>query len=76
MPSMGVQRMASQMIATPGFNSNNNSSSNQFCMNVESSNNVGGFSAVENLLWSSIVMLCTRKFLDNSSCLSHKTIFS
>ncbi|XP_071711216.1 histone acetyltransferase HAC1-like [Rutidosis leptorrhynchoides] len=34
--SMGAQRMASQMIPTPGFN-NSNSTSNQTCMNMNSS---------------------------------------
>nr|DAD46362.1 TPA_asm: hypothetical protein HUJ06_004592 [Nelumbo nucifera] len=39
--SMGVQRIASQMIPTPGL------VSNQSNMNSESCNNVGGFSSVE-----------------------------
>uniref|UniRef100_A0A2P2MUK3 histone acetyltransferase n=1 Tax=Rhizophora mucronata TaxID=61149 RepID=A0A2P2MUK3_RHIMU len=48
MSSMGVQRMASQMIPTPGFSSNNNS--NQSYINVESSNNSGGYSTVESAM--------------------------
>ncbi|KAH9702050.1 Histone acetyltransferase HAC1 [Citrus sinensis] len=54
MPSMGVQRIASQMIPTPGFNNNSNqtnSSSNQSYMNLES-NNGGGFSTVESAMVS------------------------
>ncbi|XP_039005951.1 histone acetyltransferase HAC1-like [Hibiscus syriacus] len=47
MSSSGVQRMASQMIPTPGFNSNNNSN----CVNNQS-NNVGGLSTVESTLAS------------------------
>lgn len=50
--SIGSQRITSQMIPTPGFNSNNNnsssSSSNLPYMNVESSNNGGGPSTVES----------------------------
>ncbi|XP_050382412.1 histone acetyltransferase HAC1-like isoform X1 [Argentina anserina] len=42
--SMGAQRIASQMIPTPGFNNN----SNQSYMNLESSNNSGGFSTVDS----------------------------
>ncbi|MFQ6638961.1 hypothetical protein Gotur_016341 [Gossypium turneri] len=45
MSSIGVQRMASQMIPTPGLNSNNNSINNQ------SSNNVG-LSTVESTMSS------------------------
>ncbi|GMI91942.1 histone acetyltransferase of the CBP family 12 [Hibiscus trionum] len=47
MSSSGAQRMASQMIPTPGFNSNsnNNSINNQ-------SNNVGGLSTVESTMAS------------------------
>ncbi|KAM2268264.1 hypothetical protein ACFX1S_046407 [Malus domestica] len=44
MSSMGVQRMASQMIPTPGFSSSNN----QSYMNSDSSNNGGGFSSVDS----------------------------
>ncbi|CAN6707566.1 unnamed protein product [Malus baccata var. baccata] len=44
--SMGVQRMASQMIPTPGFNSSNN----QSYMNLDSSNNGGGFCTVDSLM--------------------------
>lgn len=44
MSSMGVPRITSQMIPTPGFNS----SSNQSYMNLESSNNGGGFSTVDS----------------------------
>ncbi|XP_010539592.1 PREDICTED: histone acetyltransferase HAC1-like [Tarenaya hassleriana] len=51
MASMGVQRMPSQMIPTPGFvnsNGHNNGNSNsQPYMSVETSNSNGGFSAVE-----------------------------
>ncbi|XP_038717817.1 histone acetyltransferase HAC1-like isoform X2 [Tripterygium wilfordii] len=46
MSSVGLQRMASQMIPTPGFNSNNN----QSYVNMESSNNGGGFSTVESTM--------------------------
>lgn len=53
MSSMGAQRVTSQMIPTPGFNNNNNSSnSNQPYMNLESSNNSGGFSTVESTMVS------------------------
>ncbi|CAI9097131.1 OLC1v1033474C3 [Oldenlandia corymbosa var. corymbosa] len=53
--SMGAQRMASQMIPTPGFSSTgsdamnniNNQGSNSY-MNMDSSNNVGAFSNVES----------------------------
>ncbi|KAF7843096.1 histone acetyltransferase HAC1-like [Senna tora] len=47
MSSMGVQRIASQMIPTPGF-----TGSNQSYMNVESSNNGGVFSSVESTMVS------------------------
>ncbi|GKE93080.1 hypothetical protein Tco_1574175 [Tanacetum coccineum] len=42
--SIGAQRMASQMIPTPGLNNNNNgnSSSNQSYMNMDASNSVVG----------------------------------
>ncbi|XP_024973121.1 histone acetyltransferase HAC1-like isoform X2 [Cynara cardunculus var. scolymus] len=55
--SMGAQRMASQMIPTPGFNNNNNnnngnSTSNQSYMNVDSSNNVVGLSSVDSAIVS------------------------
>ncbi|KAG8364547.1 hypothetical protein BUALT_Bualt18G0008500 [Buddleja alternifolia] len=54
--SMGVQRMTSQMIPTPGFNNSNNNvnnnANNQSFMNVESSNNVGAFPAVESSIVS------------------------
>lgn len=43
MSSMGAQRIASQMIPTPGFNNN----TNQSYINLESSNNSGGFSTVD-----------------------------
>ncbi|GMP35258.1 hypothetical protein CsSME_00007775 [Camellia sinensis var. sinensis] len=46
--SIGVQRMTSQMIPTPGFNGNNN----QSFMNLESSNNAGAFSTVETTMVS------------------------
>ncbi|KAL6955509.1 histone acetyltransferase [Sarracenia purpurea var. burkii] len=42
-----VQRMTSQMIPTPGFNSNN-----QSFMNLESSNDTGAFSTVESTMVS------------------------
>ncbi|CAA0837082.1 Histone acetyltransferase HAC12 [Striga hermonthica] len=56
--SMGVPRMTSQMIPTPGFNSNNNNSNsnnneinnhlnNQSFMNMEPSSNIGAYPAVE-----------------------------
>ncbi|PRQ51791.1 putative histone acetyltransferase chromatin regulator PHD family [Rosa chinensis] len=44
MSSMGAQRIASQMIPTPGFNN----SGNQSYMNLESSNNSAGFSTVDS----------------------------
>ncbi|TYI77377.1 hypothetical protein E1A91_D06G138300v1 [Gossypium mustelinum] len=44
MSSIGVQRMTSQMIPTPGFSSYNNNSS----VNNQSSNNVAGLSTVES----------------------------
>ncbi|KAK9066807.1 hypothetical protein SSX86_014130 [Deinandra increscens subsp. villosa] len=44
---MGAQRMASQMIPTPGF-SNNYSTSNQSYMNMDSSNSVVGLSTVDS----------------------------
>ncbi|KAL6965665.1 histone acetyltransferase [Sarracenia purpurea var. burkii] len=46
--STGVQRMTSQMIPTPGFNSDNH----QSFMNLESSNDTGGFSTVESTMVS------------------------
>ncbi|XWS20574.1 hypothetical protein CRYUN_Cryun31cG0113900 [Craigia yunnanensis] len=54
MSSIGVPRMTSQMIPTPGFNSNNNNSSinNQSYMNNQSSNIVGGLSTVESTMVS------------------------
>ncbi|OMO83300.1 Zinc finger, TAZ-type [Corchorus capsularis] len=54
MSSIGVPRMTSQMIPTPGFSSNNNNSSisNQSYMNNQSSNNVGGLSTVESTMAS------------------------
>uniref|UniRef100_A0A5B7AU06 histone acetyltransferase n=1 Tax=Davidia involucrata TaxID=16924 RepID=A0A5B7AU06_DAVIN len=48
MSSVGVQRMTSQMIPTPGFNNNNN----QSYLNLEPSNNGGGFSSVESTMVS------------------------
>ncbi|XP_052177038.1 histone acetyltransferase HAC1-like [Diospyros lotus] len=44
--SGGVQRMASQMIPTPGFNSN----SNHYSVKLESSNTTGAFSTVESTM--------------------------
>ncbi|XWS11676.1 hypothetical protein CRYUN_Cryun37aG0019600 [Craigia yunnanensis] len=54
MSSIGVQRMTSQMIPTPGFNSNKNNSSinNQSYLNNQSSNNVAGLSTVESTMIS------------------------
>ncbi|XVF26446.1 hypothetical protein REPUB_Repub14bG0017500 [Reevesia pubescens] len=54
MPSIGAQRMTSQMIPTPGFNSNSNNSSinNQSYMNNQSSNNVGVLSTVDSTMVS------------------------
>ncbi|XP_057503767.1 histone acetyltransferase HAC1-like [Actinidia eriantha] len=46
--SIGVQRVTSQMIPTPGFNTNNN----QSFMNLASSNNDGAFSTVESKMVS------------------------
>ena len=48
MSSMGVPRMTSQLIPTPGFNNNNNNS--QSYMNLESSSNGVGFSSVESMV--------------------------
>ncbi|KAK6915248.1 Zinc finger, PHD-finger [Dillenia turbinata] len=48
MPSMGVQRMTSQMIPTPGLNTSNN----QSYMNLDSSNNGGGFSTIDSTMVS------------------------
>uniref|UniRef100_A0A2P2MUJ5 histone acetyltransferase n=1 Tax=Rhizophora mucronata TaxID=61149 RepID=A0A2P2MUJ5_RHIMU len=48
MSSVGAQRMASQMIPTPGFNNMNNS--NQPYINLESSNSSGGYSTVESTM--------------------------
>ncbi|XP_076953695.1 histone acetyltransferase HAC1-like [Bidens hawaiensis] len=45
--SMGVQRMASQMIPIPGFN-NTDSTNNQSYMNMDSSNNVVGLSTIDS----------------------------
>ncbi|KAI3726595.1 hypothetical protein L1987_66393 [Smallanthus sonchifolius] len=45
--SMGAQRMASQMIPTPGFN-NNYSTSNQSYMNMDSSNSAVGLSTIDS----------------------------
>lgn len=53
--SMGAQTITSQMIPTPGFNSNNNNGNNsnsQSYMSMESSNNGGGFSNVESAMVS------------------------
>lgn len=54
MSSMGAQTITSQMIPTPGFNSNssNNNNNNQSYMNLESANNGGGFSTVESTVVS------------------------
>jgi E1A/CREB-binding protein len=56
MSSMGAQTITSQMIPTPGFNSNSSSNSNnnnnQSYMNLESANNGGGFSTVESAVVS------------------------
>ncbi|PWA80303.1 histone acetyltransferase of the CBP family 1 [Artemisia annua] len=45
--SMGAQRMASQMIPTPGF-TNSTSTSNQSYMNMDSSNGVVGLSNIDS----------------------------
>ncbi|KAL9370349.1 hypothetical protein Peur_041548 [Populus x canadensis] len=50
MSSMGVPRMTSQMIPTPGYRNNNNN--NQSCMNVESTANSGGFSTADSAMVS------------------------
>ncbi|KAJ4844492.1 hypothetical protein Tsubulata_006330 [Turnera subulata] len=53
MSSLGVQRMTSQMIPTPGFNNNNNNNNNnQSFMTMESSNNGGGYSTVDSTMVS------------------------
>lgn len=54
LPSMGGQRMTSQMIPTPGYNNinNNNKSNNQSYMNMESSSSLGGYSTVESTMAS------------------------
>ncbi|CAI0442024.1 unnamed protein product [Linum tenue] len=51
MSSMGVQRMASQMIPTPGFNSNSNNS--QSYINMDSANSSVGHSTVETTMLQS-----------------------
>lgn len=48
MSSMGVQRNTSQMIPTPGFTGN----ANQSFVNLDSSSNSGGLSAVESTMVS------------------------
>lgn len=48
MSSMGVQRITSQMIPTPGFNSN----TNQSYMNLDTSSNGGGLSTAESTMVS------------------------
>ncbi|KAL3624661.1 hypothetical protein CASFOL_031329 [Castilleja foliolosa] len=55
--SMGVQRMSSQMIPTPGFNNSNNNEVNnntniQPFMNMESSNNTDAYTSVESSITS------------------------
>ncbi|KAL7102459.1 hypothetical protein ACP275_08G122300 [Erythranthe tilingii] len=55
--SMGVQRITSQMIPTPGFNSSNNhdvhsNANNKSFVDVELSNNAGAFPAVESSIVS------------------------
>ncbi|KAI5563570.1 hypothetical protein BDE02_14G000300 [Populus trichocarpa] len=50
MSSMGVPRMTSQMIPTPGYSNNNNN--NQSYMNVESTANSGGFSTADSAMVS------------------------
>ncbi|KAL3510153.1 hypothetical protein ACH5RR_029554 [Cinchona calisaya] len=55
--SLGAQRMASQMIPTPGFNNTgsemiNNTGSNQSYMNLVSSSSAGAFSSVESTVIS------------------------
>ncbi|GFP96135.1 histone acetyltransferase hac1 [Phtheirospermum japonicum] len=55
--SMGVQRMSSQMIPTPGFNNSNNNevnnnTNNQSFMNMESSINTGTYTSVESSIMS------------------------
>lgn len=54
LPSMGGQRMTSQMIPTPGYNNinNNNKSNNQSLVNMESSSSLGGYSTVESTMAS------------------------
>ncbi|KAG8638160.1 histone acetyltransferase HAC1 isoform X2 [Manihot esculenta] len=54
LPSMGGQRMTSQMIPTPGYNNsnNNNKSNNQSFVNMESSSSLGGYSTVESTMAS------------------------
>nr|GEU76674.1 histone acetyltransferase HAC1-like isoform X1 [Tanacetum cinerariifolium] len=50
--SMGAQRMASQMIPTPGLNINNNGNSSSNHMNIDTSNSVVGISGVDSTMVS------------------------
>lgn len=72
--SMGSQRMASQMMPTPGFiNSNNNevnnNTNNQSFMNMESSNNVGSFQGGESSILSQPMQQKQRVIGQNSRIL-------
>lgn len=72
--SMGGQRMASQMMPTPGFNNSNNNeannnANNQSFMNVESSNNVGAFQPGESSIVSQPMQQKQRVIGQNSRIL-------
>ncbi|KAH6763618.1 histone acetyltransferase of the CBP family 12 [Perilla frutescens var. frutescens] len=72
--SMGTQRMASQMMPTPGFNSSNNNevnnnANNQSFMNMEPSNNVGAFQAAESSIVSQPMQQKQRVIGQNSRIL-------
>lgn len=72
--SMGSQRMASQMMPTPGFintnnNEVNNNTNNQSFMNMESSNNVGTFQAGESSILSQPMQQKQRVIGQNSRIL-------
>ncbi|XP_042037669.1 histone acetyltransferase HAC1-like isoform X1 [Salvia splendens] len=72
--SMGSQRMASQMMPTPGFNNSNTSevnsnANNQSFMNMESSNNVGTFQAGESSMPSQPMQQKQRSIGQNSRIL-------
>ncbi|XP_047947725.1 histone acetyltransferase HAC1-like isoform X1 [Salvia hispanica] len=72
--SMGSQRMASQMMPTPGFNNSNssevnNNANNQSFMKMEPSNNVGAFQAGESSMLSQPMQQKQRAIGQNSRIL-------